>query len=632
MHILTSLRGDLEENVVGRNVAVFVLALSMLIAISSVPLVGVSQQSGGHNVVLGTHVESIPADYVLAAPILVTSDDEFNTTVWSGSGTEGDPYLVENLNITTDADCVNIVNTTKHFEIRNCFFASVGTLYSYGVQLRNVTNGAVRECIIGRKGLGIICDGLNDSIISENIIFNCNTGMQAGPISNVTISGNTVYNNSGGMLFFLAINGDVVHNTVFNCTSTGVYLGWGGSNSRFAHNTVHSIKGSHGMESGIAMWGSAGWIVEENILYDNYYSMDMLWAEDFLVRNNDISNSTEGIHAWNVNSSVFEENTFSDCRSAAIFYECNDCTLYDNTLSDIHYRGIDLIGCTAFNLTGNSLNGCGICIDGPTLSKWRHTFSGNTVNSKELGYFVDQSDMVIDGKLYGAIFLVNCDGLIVQGGEFYNGSTGVCIAFSDHCRIADCEIHGQLNMGIKVFYCDDCVLENNTIYNSIGPFGGIYLAAVSNCEITRNRIYWNRGSGISIDYSLTAINCSIVNNAIYNNSRYGISIRGYDNTIYGNAIGWNEEGNAIDSGSDNTWDNGIDTGNWWSDYNGTGEYAIDGSAHSVDRYPSVLPNGTPDFPLDPIGGFSAEFLILAGGGVIIAAIVLFIIFKRRRTP
>jgi hypothetical protein len=91
-------------------------------------------------------------------------------------------------------------------------------------------------------------------------------------------------------------------------------------------------------------------------------------------------------------------------------------------------------------------------------------------------------------------------------------------------------------------------------------------------------------------------------------------------------------GNAIDSGSDNTWDNGIDTGNWWSDYDGTGEYAIGGNAHSVDRYPNVLPNGTPSFPLDPLGGFSAEFLILAGGGVIIAAIGLFIIFKRRRIP
>ena len=604
----------------------------MLLAISSVPLVGILQQSGGHNVVLGTLMESVPADYVLAAPILVTSDDEFNATVWSGSGTEGDPYLVENLNITTDAGCVNVTNTTKHFEIRNCLFASVSTPDSSGVHLRNVTNGAVRECIIRQKSSGIVCDGLNDSIISENTIFNCSTGMWADPISNVTISGNTVYNNLHGMLLFLAINCDVVHNTVFNCTLGGVHLSVDTNISRFAHNTVHSIKGSHGMESGIQMVGP-GWIVEENTLYDNYCSIDVMCVENCLVRNNDISNSSKGIDAYNVNSSVFEGNTFSDCYSAMYFQECNDCVLSENTLSGIDYRGIHLDDSTEFNVTGNSFDGCGITIFGLTVLKWRHVVIDNTVNGKELGYFVDESDMVIDGTVYGAVYLVNCNGVTVQNGGFHNGSIGVCIAFSDHCEVVDCEVQGQLFGGIRLFYSEDCVLERNIIYNNSHrwlAYGGIDLRFVANCRITGNRIYWNGGSGISAHTGMT--NCTIVNNAIYNNSGCGISIRGYDNTIYGNAIGWNEEGNAIDFGSDNTWDNGIDTGNWWSDYNGTGEYEIDGIAHSVDRYPNVLPNGTPSFPLDPIGGFSVEFLAIAGGGVIIAAIVLFIIFKRRRIP
>ena len=608
----------------------------MLIAISSVPLVGVFRQSGGHDEVIGTQVESIPADYVLAAPILVTSDDEFNTTVWSGSGTEGDPYVVENLNITTDDVCAKITNVTKHFEIRNCFFASVSTPGMYGVQLDNVTNGAVRNCIIRGKNTGIVCRMFNNSIISENTIFNCSDGMQAGPISNVTISGNTAYNNWFGLLFSQAINADVVHNTVFNCTVTGVHLGFGASNSRFAHNTVHSIKDSYWLESGIDMWGSAGWIVEENILYDNYNSMSMWWVEDCLVRNNDISNSTKGIDARNVNHSVFEGNTFSDCRSAMYFYECNDCVLSENALSDIDDRGIEILDSTEFNVTGNSLDGCGITIDSLTVLKWRHVVIDNTVNGKELGYFIDESDIVIDGTVYGAVYLVNCDGVTVQNGEFHNGSMGVCIAFSDHCEVVDCEVQGQLYGGIRVFYSEYCVLERNIIYNNsrkwVGGYGGIDLGFVANCRITGNRIYWNGGSGIGFRYGMTPVNCTIVNNAIYNNSGYGISIRGYDNTIYGNAIGWNEGGNAIDSGSDNAWDNGIDTGNWWSDYNGTGEYAIDGYAHSVDRYPNVLPNGTPSFPLDPIGGLSIETLALASGGVIIAAIVLFIIFKRRRKP
>jgi parallel beta-helix repeat protein len=540
VNTLTSPRGDLEGTVLGRNVAVFVLTLSVLIIISSVPLVGVPQQSGGHYVVIGTQVESIPADYVLAAPILVTADDEFNTTVWSGSGTEGDPYLVENLNITTNDICAKIANVTKHFEIRNCFFASVSTPAMYGVQLDNITNGAVRNCIIRGKITGITCDRFNNSIISENIIFNCSAGIEASLTSNVTISGNTVYNSVAGMRFYVAINSDVVHNTVFNCTFVGVQLYYGLNNSKFAYNTVHSIKGSHYMGSGIEMWASVGWIVEENILYDNYYSMNMWWVENCLVRNNDISNSTRGIDAWSVNNSVFEGNTVSDCRSAVIFRECNDCILSNNTLSDINYWGIEILDCIAFNLTGNSFDGCGITIDGLTVSKWRHVVIDNTVNGKELGYFVDESDMVIDGTVYGAVYLVNCDGVTVQNGEFHNGSMGVCIAFSDHCEVVDCEVHGQLYAGIRVFYSEDCVLENNIIYNNsiswLG-YGGIDLGFVANCRITRNRIYWNQRDGICVRHEMTAVNCTIVNNAIYNNSYYGISIWGYDNTIYGNAIG-----------------------------------------------------------------------------------------------
>ena len=625
----------MEGNVLGRNVAVIVLTLSVLIVISSVPLVGVPQQSGGHYVVIGTQVESIPADYVLAAPILVTADDEFNTTVWSGSGTEGDPYLVENLNITSDEICANVANVTKHFEIRNCLFASAGAPYSDGVQLDNVTNGAVRNCIIRGKMTGITCDRFNNSIISENTIFNCSTGMKAGLISYVTISGNTVYNINTGMLSFVAINSDIIHNTIFNYTYTGVHLYYALNNSRFAYNTVHSIGIIHGMGSCIEMRFSMGWIVEENVLCDSSYAMNMWWVEDCIIRNNAISNSSNGIDAWDVSGIVFEGNTYSGCQSAMLFRESNDCVLLNNTLSDIGYRGIEILDSTEFNLTGNSLDGCGITIDGLTVSKWRHVVIDNTVNGKELGYFVDESDIVIDGTVYGAVYLVNCDGVTVQNGEFHNGSMGVCIAFSDHCEVVDCEVHGQLYAGIRVFYSEDCILERNIIYNNTrfwSGYGGIDLGFVANCRITRNRIYWNQRDGICVRYEMTAVNCTIVNNAIYNNSYYGISIWGYDNTIYGNAIGWNKESNAIDSGSDNTWDNGIDTGNWWSDYNGTGEYAIDGDAHSVDRYPNVLPNGTPRFPLDPIGGFSAEFLILAGGGVIIAAVVLFVIFKRRRIP
>ena len=55
--------------------------------------------------------------------------------------------------------------------------------------------------------------------------------------------------------------------------------------------------------------------------------------------------------------------------------------------------------------------------------------------------------------------------------------------------------------------------------------------------------------------------------------------RVYYNTIIDNVL------NAEDDGLNNTWDDGISEGNYWSDWDGDGEYEISGYANAVDRYP-----------------------------------------------
>jgi hypothetical protein len=41
----------------------------------------------------------------------------------------------------------------------------------------------------------------------------------------------------------------------------------------------------------------------------------------------------------------------------------------------------------------------------------------------------------------------------------------------------------------------------------------------------------------------------------------------------------------LDNGGNNSWDNGINSGNYWDDYSGTGHYVIPGQANSSDRFP-----------------------------------------------
>ena len=184
-----------------------------------------------------------------------------------------------------------------------------------------------------------------------------------------------------------------------------------------------------------------------------------------------------------------------------------------------------------------------------------------------------------------------------------------------------------------MFYAEDCSLTDCSIFqNGVTYYahGGIVLYSSYGTRILNNLIYNNNGSGIDL---LSSTFSHIYNNLITNNSQRGISLstNSENNVIYGNAIGWNGEGNARDDGNHNSWDDEISLGNWWSDYNITDSevYEIDGRANSQDNYPQEYRTWKLDLPIQS-GDIGMELYLIAG--VIVAAIVVFIlvILKRRQ--
>ncbi|EKQ54021.1 MAG: hypothetical protein B655_1050, partial [Methanobacterium sp. Maddingley MBC34] len=57
------------------------------------------------------------------------------------------------------------------------------------------------------------------------------------------------------------------------------------------------------------------------------------------------------------------------------------------------------------------------------------------------------------------------------------------------------------------------------------------------------------------------------------------------NEIYTNNFS-NNNTQAYDTGTNN-WDNGVNTGNYWSDYSGSGVYPIQGGSN-IDHYPTNM--------------------------------------------
>ena len=116
-----------------------VVGLLILVIVSSVcPLTSDSNrnQDGLHPLGLDTNQL---ADYEEHDPILITSDDDFETQGWPGNGTLENPYAIEDLMISAEYECIKLGWTQAHFVIRNCLFTDA----EVGIEITSSANGLI---------------------------------------------------------------------------------------------------------------------------------------------------------------------------------------------------------------------------------------------------------------------------------------------------------------------------------------------------------------------------------------------------------------------------------------------------------------------------------------------------------
>ncbi|MFW9958161.1 MAG: right-handed parallel beta-helix repeat-containing protein [Candidatus Odinarchaeota archaeon] len=313
-----------------------------------------------------------------------------------------------------------------------------------------------------------------------------------------------------------------------------------------------------------------------------------------------------GVIVWSVENITWRSNQFSSLTFGLKLYDSIDCSVVWN---DFHTGGLSICGYQLLN--------------------WIHDINYNQVNGKPLGYFNGLSGIHINGNDYGQVLLTNSTSSWIDGGNFDNIGCAVQIGHSLNCWVGSaqvsscssamfiersnntiifaCIIRDSLELGIHINESANCIVMYSNITN-VG-YSGVFVLKSFNtsllynyvincsevaialyeseyCSICNNHVENNRGTGIEImdsSYSFTRDNC------VKYNSEIGIQIYwATDCTIYRNEIGFNEAGNAYDDGSSNSWDNGIDIGNKWSDYGGSGYYYINGGAGSIDHFPGVL--------------------------------------------
>jgi parallel beta-helix repeat protein len=160
------------------------------------------------------------------APIFIKNDNSFTSAngVTGGSGTQNDPYIIENLVIdASGADGIKIQNTTKCFIIRNCLVENGGNSHS-GIFLDNVVNGRIESNTCSNNDHGIHLVGSSNNTLTNNTCSNNDHGIHLMSSSSNILSNNTCLNNAHGIHLMFSSGNILDNNACENNSQYGIYL------------------------------------------------------------------------------------------------------------------------------------------------------------------------------------------------------------------------------------------------------------------------------------------------------------------------------------------------------------------------------------------------------------------------
>ncbi len=232
------------------------------------------------------------------------------TQTWcTGSGTEGDPYLLENLEIDgLGGDCINIQNSNAYFIIRTC------TLYNgyNAIYLNNVANGKLIENDFSNNvfGMHIYYSSYNEILGNDLYGDFSGTGISLLYCDNIIIDGNFVENHFQGIRLEDCDENTIMGNTAYKNSNHGILLLYDCINNIVTGNLVKDQK----IWCGIILYQSNFNILSENTNEDNYqhgiWVLDSSFNEFLgnIIRNNTLN----GFDIENSFDNIFSENRVTD--------------------------------------------------------------------------------------------------------------------------------------------------------------------------------------------------------------------------------------------------------------------------------------------------------------------------------
>ncbi|MFX1516611.1 MAG: nitrous oxide reductase family maturation protein NosD, partial [Promethearchaeota archaeon] len=256
-------------------------------------------------------------------PIVISSDSEFESQGFPGSGTYGDPYLIEGFNITsTTGSLIEIRSTETHFTLRNNFLNGLSTALS-GIVFNSVRNGRIENNIIKNHiSDGIFVQISNDIVITNNTIYENSIGIELegayySRSHNITIRKNTISNNINGIKSYLS-GGDAFSGNWITGNQVGMLMN---NNLRISNISSNII--SDNFQQGI---------IFANIIHPLFISSNTI-----------LNNGYEGIYTSSSNQIIFFNNTISNNGNEGLLLsDSSDSSVLNNTFSNNNGYGVRL--------------------------------------------------------------------------------------------------------------------------------------------------------------------------------------------------------------------------------------------------------------------------------------------------
>ena len=303
-----------------------------------------------------------------------------------------------------------------------------------------------------------------------------------------------------------------------------------------------------------------------NTCTNTYYGIYLIYSLGAFLTNNTCTNTGFGIVLSSSSDAILTNNTCRNSSSSGIsLVGSSFSTLINNTCNNSTI-GISLDSSPSSTLINNTFTNDGLYIRESSIEAYlTYTIENNSVNDKQLGFFINLDEITISETIYGQLILINCTETTVRNQDFSNIYIGLYLRWCENVILIN-NTCIEAVYGIYLWFSSGSTLINNTCSNnyywSISVIGSSFSTLINN---TCN----NNTIGIYLDSSSSS---TLINNTC-NNNRDGIRLEMSASTLINNTCNNNTFGIVLWHSS-----SVILTNNICSNNNDDGIYLYDSSS------------------------------------------------------